>query len=129
MVCLAGYARQSPPSFVRIAVLFCFLLCFLTTAHLPTAAVAQASAPQAADAKKTPQDSNTPPDEQILASFEGQAVITVEIAGRPDLNTAQFGSNLVQKAGEPFAREKVQASCRVSQGNRSVQGRPRPGGA
>ena len=30
-----------------------------------------------------PQDSNTPPAEQILASYEGQTVTSIDIAGRP----------------------------------------------
>jgi outer membrane protein assembly factor BamA len=75
------------------------------------AAQASPASPQAAASKKTPQDSNVPPAEQILSSYEGQAVTTVEIAGRPDLNTSQFESKFAQKAGQPFARENVEASA------------------
>jgi len=58
-----------------------------------------------------PQDSGRPPAEQILASYEGQAVISIDIAGRPDLKSSQFESNLVQKAGQPFAKSKVEATA------------------
>jgi outer membrane protein assembly factor BamA len=54
-----------------------------------------------------PQDSNTSPAEQILDSYEGQPVTSVDIAGRPDLNVSQFTSELAQKAGQPFEKQKV----------------------
>ena len=73
---------------------------------------AQTNSPsaQSTPPKETPQDSNTPPAEQILSSYEGQAVTSVEIAGRPDLKTADFEPKLAQKAGQPFAREKVDST-------------------
>jgi outer membrane protein assembly factor BamA len=58
-------------------------------------------------AQKTPQDSNLPPAQQILSSYEGQTVTSVEIAGRPDLKTSEFDSQLLQKPGQPFARQNV----------------------
>ena len=57
-----------------------------------------------------PQDSGTPPADQILTSYEGQSVASIEIAGRPDLKTDQFDSEFAQKAGEPFAKSKVDAT-------------------
>jgi hypothetical protein len=36
-----------------------------------------------------PQDSNLPPDQQVLTSYEGQTVTGVDIAGRPDLRGSQ----------------------------------------
>ena len=60
---------------------------------------------------KVPQDSKTPPVSQILASYEGQTVISVDIAGRPDLNSAQFEPDFAQKAGEPFDQQKVNATA------------------
>lgn len=45
--------------------------------------------------------------EQILSSYEGQNVSFVGIAGRPDVNTAQFTSLFQQRAGEPFSKTKV----------------------
>lgn len=60
---------------------------------------------------QTPQDSATPPAEQILTSYEGQAVTSVDIAGRPDLKTSQFESEFAIKPGEPFAKSKVDATA------------------
>ena len=110
MVCSAGSARNSFPSLIRIAALLCLLLLSRIASRVPSA-LAQAPSTQSAEAKKTPQDSNTPPAEQILSSYEGQAVTSVEIAGRPDLKTSDFGKKFAQKEGQPFAREKVNATA------------------
>ena len=58
-------------------------------------------------AAQIPQDSNLPPSEQLLASYEGQKVIAVDIAGRPDIKASQFSSAIVQQAGQPFDSQKV----------------------
>ncbi|WP_348261944.1 POTRA domain-containing protein [Telmatobacter sp. DSM 110680] len=60
---------------------------------------------------QVPQDSKTPPTEQILASYEGQPVTSIDIAGRPDLNIDQFASQIAQKTGQPFAKENVDRSA------------------
>jgi outer membrane protein insertion porin family len=53
----------------------------------------------------------TPPDRQaILSSYEGQNVTAVDIAGRPNLDTAKLMPLLQQRAGEPFSREKIDQS-------------------
>ena len=106
MVCSAGSARISSPSLVRIVVALCFVgpLAWNVSSH------AQAPSTPSTELKKTPQDSNTPPAEQILSSYEGQAVTSVGIAGRPDLNTSDFESKFAQKEGQPFSREKVNAT-------------------
>jgi outer membrane protein insertion porin family len=44
---------------------------------------------------------------QILNAYEGQNVSSVDIAGHPDLKAADFASALMQKPGQPFARDKV----------------------
>jgi outer membrane protein assembly factor BamA len=49
----------------------------------------------------------TPATEQILSSYEGQNVSSVELAGRPDLEASAFSSLLAQEAGHPFAKAKV----------------------
>jgi outer membrane protein insertion porin family len=46
----------------------------------------------------------------ILSSFEGQQVTSVEIGGRPDLDTSTLLPLLQQKAGEPFSKEKIDQS-------------------
>lgn len=43
----------------------------------------------------------------MFASYEGQNVVSIEIAGRPDLQTQRFESSLLQKAGQPFSKDKV----------------------
>jgi len=109
MVCLAGSVCKPFPSFIRIAALLCLFPSYLIS-PCALAAPAQAPSAQSTEPKKTPQDSNTPPAEQILSSYEGQAVTSVEIAGRPDLKTSDFEPKFVQKTGQPFAREKVDAT-------------------
>jgi outer membrane protein assembly factor BamA len=54
---------------------------------------------------------NTPMSDQILSSYEGQKVSSVEIAGRPDLNSSQFNSCFQQQAGQPFSKAKVDATA------------------
>lgn len=54
---------------------------------------------------QTPKTS--PQTEQILASYEGQKVTVIEIAGRPDLTTAQVEPLFVQKAGQPFSKQRI----------------------
>ncbi len=48
-----------------------------------------------------------PQVKQILPSYEGQNVATVELAGHPELNVQQYVPLLVQQEGQPFSREKV----------------------
>ncbi len=53
----------------------------------------------------------TPPNtQQILSSYEGQNVTSIEIAGQPDLDPTQYLPLFQQHAGEPFSRDKVDAS-------------------
>jgi outer membrane protein insertion porin family len=51
-----------------------------------------------------------PQVQEVLPSYEGQNVVSVEIAGRPDLNQEQLRPLLVQHEGQPFSREKVDQS-------------------
>ena len=57
-----------------------------------------------------PQDSKTPPVDQLLTSYQGQTVTSIEIAGRPDLDSGQFAAELKQQPGQPFDKEKIGAS-------------------
>lgn len=45
--------------------------------------------------------------EQMLGSYEGQNVASIDIAGQPDLTTAQFEPLFAQKPGQPFSKNKV----------------------
>jgi outer membrane protein insertion porin family len=50
----------------------------------------------------------TPPSaEEMFSSYEGQKVVSIEIAGQPALQTSQFAAQFQQKAGEPFAKDKI----------------------
>jgi outer membrane protein assembly factor BamA len=60
---------------------------------------------------QTPKDSNTSAADQILDSYEGQPVTTIDIAGRPDLKIDQFASDLTQQTGQPFERQKVNSTA------------------
>jgi outer membrane protein insertion porin family len=44
---------------------------------------------------------------ELLPSYEGQNVSSVEVAGRPDLSQSIIEPLLAQKAGEPLSREKI----------------------
>ena len=47
---------------------------------------------------------------QVMPSYEGQNVVTVEIAGRPDLDQQKFLPLLAQRAGQPLSQAKVDQS-------------------
>jgi len=47
---------------------------------------------------------------QILSSYEGQSVTAIEVAGRPQFAASDFEPFLVQKPGEPFSSDKVNAT-------------------
>jgi outer membrane protein insertion porin family len=56
------------------------------------------------------QASTAPATRQVLQSYEGQTVSTVEIAGRPDLDTKALQQHLAIQSGQPFSRSKVDQS-------------------
>ena len=91
-----GTAQVIAPRHARIARWLPLLLCMSLLA--PPSAKVEA---------QMPQDSNTPPADQILASYEGQPVTTVDIAGRPDVKISQFASKLAQQPDQPFDKQKV----------------------
>lgn len=49
----------------------------------------------------------TPAAEEVASSYEGQTVSSIEIAGRPDLNTSQYEHLFLQQPAQPFSEEKV----------------------
>ena len=51
-----------------------------------------------------------PQVQEVLPSYEGQNVVSVEIAGRPDLDQRQLTALLVQREGQPFSRAKIDQS-------------------
>lgn len=58
---------------------------------------------------QTPQQTpkTAPQVKQALPAYEGQNVSSVELAGRPDMDTEKYAPLLVQRAGQPFAQAKV----------------------
>src|SRR5581483_2267414 len=79
-------------------------LAALLSALIMGAQAQQMPAPTQPPAKTAPQT------QQVLPSYEGQNVSSVEVAGDPSLNQAQLLPMLPQKVGEPFSQEKVNAS-------------------
>lgn len=51
-----------------------------------------------------------PQVKEVLPSYEGQRVTSVELAGRPDLDMQKLGFQLAQRSGELFSRAKVDQS-------------------
>ncbi len=54
-----------------------------------------------------------PQVKQVLPSYEGQKVTTVELAGRPDVDPAQFLPIMAQQPGQPFSQARVDQSIAV----------------
>jgi outer membrane protein insertion porin family len=96
MVSQTGTAQGTAPRHARAARWLPIVLSIFVLAFLSAAVGAQ-----------IPQDSDTPPTEQILASYEGQPVTTIDIAGRPDLKVAEFTSEFAQQPGQAFDKQKV----------------------
>ena len=102
-----------PPSFVRLRACggaangrpFRRLLLAAGVCLLAAACCRALGQQAAAAADQTPE--STPATEQILSSYEGQNVSSIEIAGRPDLNRSQFAAVFAQQARQPFAKAKV----------------------
>ena len=84
------------PCQARIGRWLPFLLCMSVLAS-----------PSAKVEAQVPQDSNTPPANQILDSYEGQPVTIVDVAGRPDLKVTQLTSEFAQRPGQPFNKQMV----------------------
>ena len=95
-----------PPHAKAFWTLFCCV--FLTHTLFLFAQPAKEQAPKTA-----------PQVKELLPSYEGQRVVSVELAGRPDLDVQKLGLHLPQRAGEPFARAKVDQSVAAL---RSIKG-------
>jgi outer membrane protein assembly factor BamA len=65
---------------------------------------------QNATEKPSQQPKTAPNTQQILSSYEGQNVTGIEVAGQPDIDPQKYTSLFQQHVGEPFSREKVDAS-------------------
>ena len=67
-----------------------------------------ASAPGVSDAKTS--IPKTAPRE-MLSSYEGQNVSSIEFAGQPDLDPARFAAVVDQETAEPFTKKKVEQTA------------------
>jgi outer membrane protein insertion porin family len=56
-----------------------------------------------------------PQTEEVLPSYEGQKVLSVDLAGQPQLNTDELLPLIEQHANEPFSRSKVDATVAALQ--------------
>ena len=86
---------------VRTASLAASLLALNLRIDAQGASAASGAQPQA------PSSPNAP----LLSAYEGQKVVSVEVAGRPGLDVAHFETLFSQKPGEPFSVDKVTASA------------------
>jgi outer membrane protein insertion porin family len=77
----------------------------LVTLGLVFLTVSRISAQNALLDKQLP--ATAPGSEQILASYEGQNVTAVEVAGRPESSSSQYASFFVQQPGQPFSKDRV----------------------
>src|SRR5579862_7056136 len=76
----------------------------------------------AAQDKAQKQAPATAPQVQaVLPSYEGQNVVSVEIAGRPDLDQQKLQSILAQRPGEPFSQSKVAQSIATLKSSAQVE--------
>ena len=68
--------------------------------------------PTRASQAKTEKDTakTAPQTMEILSSYEGQNVTSVELAGRPDEDPKKFAGLFKLKAGDSFAKDKVEAT-------------------
>ena len=90
-----GHSDRRSRSAALLAVIFCATLFRAQTG--PTATPAQ-----------TPHTSQQ--TKEVLPSYEGQNVSSVELAGQPELNTETLQPLLAQKANQPFSQAKVDES-------------------
>jgi outer membrane protein insertion porin family len=88
----------------------CLSVTFLLGAIASLEAMPQAEDKAAQRATNQPIGTDATRD-QMFASYDGQNVSSVEVAGRPDFNSSAYSSLFVQKPGEPFSQEKVKQTA------------------
>lgn len=54
-----------------------------------------------------------PQTAEVLPSYEGQKVVSVELAGQPELNTQELLPYIDQRANEPFSQAKTNATIKA----------------
>ena len=58
----------------------------------------------------------------LLSAYEGQKVSSIQVAGRIDVDAAQFEPQFVQKMNEPFSEQKVHQTAAAIQSAGKFQG-------
>lgn len=94
-----------PGSVYKLRHFFLILLPFLLFLHVSAQTTHPDSSPASVSAPEEATGST-----QILTSYEGQNVSSIEIAGRPDLKSEQFETLFAQKVGQPFSKDEVSRS-------------------
>jgi outer membrane protein assembly factor BamA len=92
---------ENPKRALRLA---CTLACIGTLFSL-------AGAGQNASGTGPAQQTASPASSQLLSSYEGQNVSSVEIGGRPGISVSEFSSLLAQQSGRPFSQADVDRSA------------------
>jgi len=97
------------PRSIRAVMAACLLAGAVTglSAQQGSTSTKQASA-KPVPAKQSPKTPATAA--QILSSYEGQNVTSIAVAGRPQSAASEFEPLFVQKPGEPFSSDKVNAT-------------------
>ena len=68
------------------------------------------------------QDPATAPQvKEVLPSYEGQTVVSIEIAGRPDLDQRHLTPLLAQREGQPFSQAKIDQSIEALKSSGEVK--------
>lgn len=99
--------------------LFARLRVLVSLVVLVVCATAAAQTGPTAQPQQAPR--TAPQVEQVLPSYEGQKVTTVELAGQPNLDMRQLEPLLAQRPGEPFARAKVDQTIQALQNTARFQ--------
>ena len=112
----------APERLVRV---LCGLLCFTVTGSSPAQAPEPPAirGPQQTPTLQPEQAPKTAPEtQQVLPSYEGQKVTSVELAGRPGIDPKQYAGMLTQHPGETFSRQRIEESLAALEGTGQFQG-------
>ena len=90
---------------MQLASVLAMCTCALTSLPVNAQIELEGHTPAKQQAPKT-----APQVQEVLPAYEGQNVVSIEVAGRPNLNTEQLLPLLVQRKDQPFSNTKVDQS-------------------
>jgi outer membrane protein insertion porin family len=103
----------SRSSFLRILISLLVIVVSSSFSHAAPS-IAQSAPASGQSTQGTPNAASSNPEspdpgsnDQILVSYEGQAVTSVDLAGRPEAEAAQYASLLAQKPNQPFSIDAI----------------------